>query len=186
MENDHTVAKKGLPLFAKFVILLLVVIGVRSFVCGAIVVKGSSMEPTFVHGDLIVVNKLAYRFSSPKSGDIVVCRLESGIGGESIVKRVIGLPGDEIDLRMTEEYDLRYELYINGELVEEPFLNEPIAQAGNVEYPYIVPDGCYFVMGDNRNASTDSRSSSIGSIPKSRFIGQSIFRLYPISRIGGV
>ena len=103
---------------------------------------------------------------------------------ENIIKRVIGLPGDEIDLR--DNGSGIYHLYINGVLVEEPYIAEPMQDKGDITYPFIVPKGCYFVMGDNRNASTDSRRQSIGAIEKEDIMGRVVLRLYPFSDIGMV
>ena len=184
MENKDGKVKKNIPFLKQVLVILLVVVGVRAFVLGTIVVKGSSMEPAFLHGDVVLVNKLAYRFSNPDKGDIVICHLESGKGEESIIKRVIGLPGDEIELKMKGGRDLAYDLYVNGETTEEMYLKEPMEQPGDLEYPYIVPEGSYFVMGDNRNVSTDSRSGSIGAIEKKQMVGKAVFRLLPMSRGG--
>ena len=103
---------------------------------------------------------------------------------ENIIKRVIGLPGDEIDLRNNGSGI--YHLYINGTLVEEPYIAEPMQDKGDITYPFVVPEDCYFVMGDNRNASTDSRRQSIGAIEKEDIMGRVVLRLYPFSDIGMV
>ena len=85
-----------------------------------------------------------------EKGDIVICRLNDE--KKNIIKRVIGLPGDVIDLRDNgDEEDTMYSLYINGELVKEDYIKAPMDTKGNIEYPYTVPENSYFVMGDNRN-----------------------------------
>lgn len=142
------------------------------------------MEPNFHHGDFLVINKLETRVASPQVDDIVICKLDNVEYQENIIKRVIGLPGDEIDLR--DNGSGIYHLYINGVLVEEPYIAEPMQDKGDITYPFIVPKDCYFVMGDNRNASTDSRRQSIGAIEKEDIMGRVVLRLYPFSDIGMV
>ncbi len=176
--------KKELPFVVQLLLLVALVFVLRTFVLGTIYVKGSSMEPNFHHGDLVFINKLSTSVGSPERGDIVICRLEED-GMENIIKRIIGLPGDKIELRAAFAGEaVIYNLYLNGERIEEPFLGEPIMNAGNIEYPYIVPENSYFVMGDNRNASSDSRRESIGAIPKEDLVGKVVFRLYPFDEFG--
>lgn len=180
--------KKEAPFLFWLALMVVFVLVLRNFVLGTVLVKGSSMEPNFYHGDLVFIEKLSTRFGSPQRGDVVICRLNEPDGPEeNIIKRVIGLPGDEIDIVWNgDSEDVEYFLYLNGELVEEPFLGEPMMTAGNQEYPYIVEDGSYFVMGDNRNASSDSRRSSIGAIARKDLIGRVIFRLYPFDSFGPI
>ncbi len=175
--------KKGMPLLLQLILLVVMVFVLRN-VMGTIYVKGSSMEPNFNHGDLLFINKLSTSIGSPEYGDIVICEMEDDFAYENIIKRVIGLPGDEIEILENEDDDEIYDLYVNGELVEEPFLGEPMMTAGNIEYPFEVPENSYFVMGDNRNASSDSRRESVGAIPKGNLMGKVVFRLYPFSDFG--
>lgn len=177
--------KKGMPFLLQLILLLALVFLLRTFVMGTIYVKGSSMEPNFYHGDLLFINKLSTLAGSPQRGDIVICRLHEEGGEENIIKRVIGLPGDEVDIVWNgDSENVEYFLYLNGELIEEPFLGEPMMNKGNIEYPFVVPENSYFVMGDNRNASTDSRKESIGAIPKEDLVGKVVLRLYPFSEFG--
>ncbi len=162
----------------ELLLLVALVFVMRSFVFGTVTVKGSSMEPNFHHGDFVIVNKLAYVIGSPKRGDIAICWVDSGSKEEYIIKRVIGVPGDEIDFKISEN-GREYGLYINGQKQEEGYIKEANYQVGTVKYPFVVPKNCYFVMGDNRNASTDSREASIGAIEESNMEGKVFFRLYP-------
>ena len=147
-------------------------------------VPTGSMEHTIEPGDDLFGLRLAYQFSEPKRGDIVIFRFPDD-ETQKYVKRVIGLPGDVIDLRDNgDEEDTIYSLYINGELVKEDYIKAPMDTKGNIEYPYTVPENSYFVMGDNRNASSDSRRKSVGAIPKENPMGKVVFRLYPFSSIG--
>lgn len=177
--------KIDLRFLGQLLFIVVLVIILRTFVFGTIAVKGSSMEPTFHHGDIVAMNKLAYRLGAPEKGDIVICWVDSGNTQENIIKRVIGLPGDELELREVENQStLEYDLYINGEKQEEPYLEEIIQQPGDQEYPYTVPEGSYFVMGDNRNVSTDSRTQSIGAIEKKNVLGKVVGKIYPFSFFG--
>ena len=178
--------KKGMPILLQLVLLVVLVLVLRN-VMGTVYVKGSSMEPNFYHGDLVFVNKLSTSIGSPDYGDVVICRMEDDFAYENIIKRVIGLPGDEIDIVWNgDSENVEYYLYRNGELVEDPFLGEPMMTKGDIENPFEVPENCYFVMGDNRNASSDSRKESVGAIPKENLMGKVIFRLLPFSEFGPI
>ena len=142
--------KKGMPMLLQPVLLVVVIVVLRN-VMGTVLVKGSSMEPNFYHGDFVFINKLSTSFGTLKKVEIlVICRLNDE--RENIIKRVIGLPGDIIDLRDNgDEEDTIYSLYINGELVKvEDYIKAPMDTKGNIEYPYTVPENSYFVMGDSR------------------------------------
>ena len=176
--------KKSMPVFMQLLLIVVMVLVLRN-VMGTVLVKGSSMEPNFNHGDLVFINKLSTSVGSPDYGDVVICKLDEGAGYENIIKRVIGLPGDEIDI-VEDEYseDGEYLLYVNGEYIEEDFLGEPMRVDGDVEYPFEVPENSYFVMGDNRNESLDSRRESVGAIHKDDLMGKVVLRLYPFSDFG--
>ncbi|MBQ4347242.1 MAG: signal peptidase I, partial [Firmicutes bacterium] len=168
--------KKEWIIFA--IIVVAAVIFVRNAPFGTIRTKGVSMEPTLYHDDLCFINKVAYAGSlAPERGDIVV--VNSRRGSELLIKRVIGVPGDTVDIVFT---GLEYELYINDELLEEPYLpDEPLYQAGDAQYPCVVPENYYFLMGDTRNMSTDSRFNAIGMINEADFDGKIVSILYPFS-----
>ncbi|WP_304507749.1 signal peptidase I [Anaerotignum sp.] len=177
--------KSQIPSWLQLILLLAFVLILRTFVLGTVYVKGSSMKPNFHHGDLVFINKLATSIASPEKGDIVICQLDYDGQREKIIKRVIGLPGDEIDIVWNgDSENVEYYLYVNGELIEEPYLSEPMMTKGDIEYPFTVPEGSYFVMGDNRNGSIDSRRVSIGAIEKKNLVGKVIFRLYPFDVFG--
>ncbi len=177
--------KNELPFLLQMLFLVALVFFLRTFVLGTVYVKGSSMEPNFHHGDLIFVNKLATSITSPKQGEIVICRLNTDGQKENIIKRVIGLPGDVIDIVWNgDSENVEYSLYVNDILLDEPYIKETMMNTGDLDYPYTVPEGSYFVMGDNRNASTDSRRASVGAIQKKDLAGKVIFRLYPFDGFG--
>lgn len=175
--------KKSMPIALQLVLLVVMIVVLRN-VMGTVLVKGSSMEPNFNHGDLVFINKLSTSVGAPDYGDVVICKLDEGTGYENIIKRVIGLPGDEIDIVENEDDEDVYDLYVNGEYIEEDFLGEPMMTDGNIEYPFEVPENSYFVMGDNRNESLDSRRESVGAIHKDDLMGKVVLRLYPFSDFG--
>ncbi len=133
-------------------------------------VESISMLPTLHPGDFVVVNKIAYRFGPPDRGDIVVFRLPRD-PSQRYIKRAIGLPGEQIDIRAGS-------VYINGELIEEPYLQVSTTRGGS----WLVPEGSVFVMGDNRNNSSDSRIW--GVVPLDNFIGKAFFVYWPIQKWG--
>ena len=175
--------KKSMPFWMQLALLAVMVVLLRN-VMGTVLVKGASMEPNFNHGDFVFINKLSTSIGAPDYGDVVICKLDEGAGYENIIKRVIGLPGDEIDIVENEDDEDVYDLYVNGEYIEEDFLGEPMMTDGNIEYPFEVPENSYFVMGDNRNESLDSRKESVGAIHKDDLMGKVVLRLYPFSDFG--
>lgn len=163
------------------------------FVFNVSTVVGSSMEPTMRERDRVIISGLFY---TPNYGDIVAVWAKdlpnkaTGEKGEMIVKRIIGLEGDVIDIN-----PLTGTVYRNGEALEEDYIMEKInfAHLGNAEYPLVVDKGCVFVLGDNRNHSTDSRYVDdgtvdyyVGCVDKRCIVGKVIFRVFPFDRIGVV
>lgn len=135
-------------------------------------IPSESMEPTLNVGDIAIANGLAYLTKDPERGDIVILKAED-TGNETLIKRVIGLPGDS--LMFVDGY-----LYINGELVYEEYL--PADMETNSFKDFEVPAGCYFVMGDNRTASFDSRSWNNPYVPKGNIKGKMIVDI-PVSKL---
>lgn len=159
------------------VVSLTVVILVFVFLVRLIGVDGHSMEQTLHHQDQILMSNLFY---TPKKGDIVVLTKKSFMDGP-IVKRVIATEGDTVNVN----YDTG-EVSVNGEILEEPYINEPVSRrnVGDVQFPAVVPEGCVFVMGDNRNHSTDSRFSDVGMVDRRCILGHVLLRIFPFDRIG--
>ena len=139
-------------------------------------VNGSSMVPTLHDGERLILQQIGYE--EPEYGDIVVID-RSQDGDEALVKRVIGKGGDIIYI----DFDT-HEVWRNDTLLDEPYINEPTAVQRDIEFPVKVPQGCIFVMGDNRNNSLDSRDSSIGMIDTRRVMGKAIFRFFPFNKAG--
>jgi len=163
-----------------FVIVVAVAVIVRTFLVCPIAVKGVSMEPNFHHGDYVLVNRFEYMISQPEKDDIIVCEYPGSKDEQKIIKRVIGIPGDTIDFEWTGEY---YCLVLNGEYYEEEYINGDMYHLGDMDFPYTVQEGEYFVMGDNRNDSLDSRYKMVGAIEKSDMIGRVFISLKPFKKI---
>jgi signal peptidase I len=163
--------------FLEFLIILAVafvlVFGfVRPFVLEAFYIPSESMVPTLEVGDRVFVNKFIYRFSEPERGDIVVFESVNG-GEEDLIKRVVALPGDEIEVRNGT-------VLVNGEEQEEPYLNRGLPFNGSYQ-PTEIPEGEVFVMGDNRANSADSRV--FGALPVENIEGEAFMRFWPVSEI---
>ena len=151
---------------------VLAVVLLFTFVVRLIGVDGHSMVPTLQDGDrLLVLNSLWD--SDYEYGDIVVLRKESFLE-EPIVKRVIATEGQTVDIDFASG-----SVYVDGELLEEDYINEPTYVDEGTEFPLTVPEGSIFVMGDNRNHSSDSRSSDLGTVDTRYVIGKAVFLLFP-------
>ncbi len=158
-----------------YIVIIIVVLLIKKFVIAPIKVIGPSMKDTLLDGDIMLLDKISYRFSDIERYDIVVIKHED----ELIIKRVIGLPGDTIEYKDNK-------LYINGIHYEEPFLatgtNTESFNLESVASETVVPDNSYFVLGDNREESKDSRV--IGFISKNKIEGKAKYTLFPFSRFG--
>lgn len=142
-------------------------------------VSGQSMEPTLMDKDSLLVDKLSYRFKDPKRYDIVIFPYRYG-NDEFFIKRVIGLPGERVRI----DYDGN--IYINDELLGDPYGAEVILDPGRAVEEVTLGEDEFFVMGDNRNHSMDSRDVSVGSINKKDILGRAFIRIYPFDRFGGL
>ncbi len=140
-------------------------------------VNGVSMEPTLYDGDQLVVLSLAYQ---PQQGDIVVVSGENTVGSP-IVKRVIGLGGDVVDIDFETG-----EVSVNGEVLQEEYTSAPTTLAYDIQFPVTVPDGYLFLLGDNRPHSKDSRDSEIGFVDERDLLGKVVWRIFPLDQFGGV
>jgi len=170
--KKHREALEWLIVVAAAFLIFLVL---RNFVVISANINGVSMEPTLSHGDKVMVNRFSYLFSKPGYRDIIA--FPSKESKRLYVKRVIGLPGDIIDIA-----DGKF--IVNGKNLEDNFSDERVYFLGDVEFPVTVPENCYFVLGDNRNSSDDSRFYSVGSIPKKDIIGKVSVRIWPFDKIG--
>ncbi len=152
-----------------FVVIFLAV-AITYFVGMRTSVIGDSMEPALYNGQEILINRFLYRLSSPKRGDVVVFLPNGNQNTHYYVKRIIGLPGETVQI-------INGKVYIDGELLEEDESFDKIADPGIAGNEIALGNDEYFVLGDNRNSSEDSRSGNIGAISRSTMIGKAWFRL---------
>jgi len=160
-----------------------------AFVARLSTVEGGSMNNTLQNGDRLVVSKLFY---TPKTGDIIVFQQSDGYFSEPLIKRVIATGGQTLKIDFEN-----WAVYVDGEKLDESYVKREFAMAMDKEnyYTYYsgnldssgtmtIPDGYLFVMGDNRNASSDSRFAGVGLVRESDIMGRAVFRLFPFSKFG--
>lgn len=139
-------------------------------------VDGSSMEATLSDKDQLIVDKISYRFKDPERFDIIVFPFQYK-ENTYYIKRIIGLPGETVQI-------LDGEIYINGEVLEEDYGKETMVSSGRAVNEIQLGEDEYFVLGDNRNHSEDSRYEEVGNIKRSDIIGRAFIRIWPFSRFG--
>lgn len=152
-----------------FVVLLF------TFVARTSVVSGSSMVDTLHGGDMLIVSRLGY---SAQNGDIVVATKPYS-HNEPIVKRIIATGGQTVDIDFKEGV-----VYVNGEMIDETYVNTPTNRKYDMQFPLTVPDGYLFLLGDNRNGSYDSRAQEIGLVDERYILGKAYIRVLPFSDFG--
>ncbi|MEN1967051.1 signal peptidase I [Lentibacillus sp. N15] len=148
-------------------IAILLALFLKVFVFATSIVEGESMVPTLEDGERVIINKFVYLFGEPKRGDIVIIKRPD----KNYVKRVIALPGETVEME-------EHQLYINGKKLNKSFVSKDAANHTGSFGPIQVPDDSYFVMGDNRAISMDSRNG-LGFINRDTIIGKSAFVIYP-------
>lgn len=141
------------------------------------VVHGSSMEPNLQEGQRLVISRLNYLFGQPQRGDIAVFNSPEprSEGEPPLIKRVIGVPGDVVEV-------IDQRIYVNGVPLDEPYLSEPCDERHCRENRWELGPDEYIMMGDNRNNSNDSRS--FDAVPRENIIGEALFRFWPVDKIG--
>lgn len=157
---------------------------IMSFLFRPCTVDGNSMLRTLYNGDVLLLSVLP---TSPERGDLVVVTREN-VTERPLIKRVIAVGGDRIGIDYRSNT-----VYVNGEAIEEPYLNAsvlegPFGESNDVytrNTEYTVPEGCVFVMGDNRNDSTDSRAKGVGALEEGQILGKVVFRIYHDTKNGG-
>lgn len=159
-----------------FIIIIALTYVVIRFVGQRTGVSGSSMEPALSDGDHLLIDKLSYRLHEPERFDVVVFP-DKHTNGKYYIKRVIGLPGEKVQI------DEKGYIYVNGEELCESYGLEVIKEAKAV---IDLGEDEYFVLGDNRNNSEDSRGDVVGRVHRNEIVGKAWFRIYPINRIGFV
>ena len=164
----------------EWVIYIIVVVAAALFVVNFIgqrtVVDGYSMNDTLQDGDNLIVDKVSYRFSDIERFDIVVFRNHND-KHMYYIKRIIGLPGETVQIEGDH-------IYINGELLEEHYGKEAMDSPGRAYEPITLGEDEYFVLGDNRNDSADSREPSVGNVQRDWIVGRAFFRITPLSSAG--
>ncbi len=163
--------------FDALLISLTLVLLVLLFLVRTVTVDGISMVPTLQDNDQLIAKSLFYE---PERGDIVV--VDGYISyGKPLVKRVIGVGGDKVDINFDTG-----EVFVNDELLSEPYISAPTTLSYDVQFPVTVPEGYLFLMGDNRPHSDDSRHSEVGFVDRRDILGEVIFRLLPVNSFGSV
>ncbi len=165
-EKKETVKKNYIKEFLPYFMIILVVVLIKTFVVSPIRVNGASMDPTLNDKDIMLLDEISYRFSDIERFDIVVVKEED----EYLIKRVIGLPGETVEYKNDK-------LYIDGKYVKEDFKHKE-----TFDFSTTLDKDEYFIMGDNRTNSTDSRV--FGPISRDKIMGKTSLTILPISRFG--
>ena len=159
-----------------FACLLAAVFLSNTFVIQRTMVSGESMYPYLHDKDQLMMDKLSYRFHDPERFDIVVFPVVRDGKEEYYIKRIIGMPGETVQIK--EGY-----IYIDGEQLEENYGAEAMMDAGRAAQEITLGDDEYFVLGDNRNKSDDSRYDNVGNLKRDKIVGRAWVRIWPFSRI---
>lgn len=177
--KGKTILKEILLDSLYLLVVLILTLLIVTFVGQRTVVDGQSMEPTLHNQDNLIVDKITYRFSDPKRFDIIVFPFEYE-KNTFYIKRIIGLPGEKVRI---DEFG---KIYINGELLQENYGAEIILDPGVAYMELSLNDNQYFVLGDNRNHSSDSRNPAVGLIERNSIVGRAWLRIFPFSSWGFV
>ncbi len=181
-EKKPTLKEYLYEAFEELCIVAVSVILLFMFVGRMATVDGSSMLGTLRHNDRLLMTNLFY---TPENGDIVVISKSEGYYQDSlIIKRIIASEGQLVRIDYTN-----WTVTVDGEMLYEPYIYRESGSMDREDMEtdsFIVPENCYFVMGDNRNHSTDSRSDLVGFVKESEILGRAIFRLYPFDTIGAI
>ncbi|MBQ6569871.1 MAG: signal peptidase I [Clostridia bacterium] len=177
-EKIGKVQSEAFEWMESIVFALVIVVLIFTFLFRAVQVDGTSMVPTLQDKDKVILFSAGY---TPKNGDIVVLTEENGFN-KPLIKRVIAVGGQTINID-----PVNHIVYVDDVPLHEPYIAEPIRTAGDAyTYPLTIPEGKVFCMGDNRNHSSDSRSSLVGMIDNEKVMGKVLFRYAPLSSFGGV
>lgn len=174
--EKKSLGKDILDMTVYFVIVVLAAYLMVTFVMQRTTVDGNSMYSTLHNKDSLIIDKLSYRFGEIERFDIVVFEYPHK-KDVHYIKRIIGLPGETVQI-------IDGTIYINGEVLEESYGYEVMREARRAAEPILLGEDEYFVLGDNRNDSTDSRSDSVGNVHRSQIVGRAFVRIFPLNRIG--
>ncbi|MEE1243432.1 MAG: signal peptidase I [Frisingicoccus sp.] len=168
--------KEAVSLIIYCIVVVAVMFLVVKFVGQRTVVLGSSMEPTLQDGDNLITDKITYRLIEPKRFDIVVFPYKENTS-KLLIKRIIGMPGEKVQIKNGKVYindtELKDDVYGNALMVDEGIVGDPVVLAADE----------YFVLGDNRNNSQDSRFASVGNIHRDDIIGRAWVRIWPLNKL---
>lgn len=187
-DKDHTVQEgnkknKAKSILTDVLLYALIVYAciylIPTYVLQRTIVDGPSMENSLHNGEHLLVEKISYHFDTLDRYDVVVFYPYGREAGEYYVKRIIGLPGETVQIKGSD-------IYINGEILEENYGKDPITYAGWVEEPVTLGEDEYFVLGDNREVSLDSRYEEVGLVSKDNIGGKAILRIWPLKKFGTV
>lgn len=176
MEKEKKIGKELLGWVVYILVIVAVTFLINTFVGQRTRVDGHSMETTLSHGDQLIVDKISYRFKEPERYEIIVFPYQYK---ENVyyIKRIIGLPGETIQVANGKAY-------INGQELDENYGNEEMLDPGIAKEPITLGDDEYFVLGDNRNHSSDSREASVGVLHRKDLLGKAWIRLWPLNEFG--
>lgn len=179
-EEEFNIIKEIIDMVVYIAIVVVLVFLIHNFVGQRTEVSGSSMENTLYHGDNLWIDSLTYQFKDPERFDIIIFPFQDS--STYYVKRIIGLPGETVYI------DEEGQIFIDGELLEEDYGKEVIRadMVGLAAEPITLGEDEYFVMGDNRNNSQDSRRIEVGNVKRSEIEGKVVLRIWPFSRFGFV
>jgi signal peptidase I len=180
--KEHRILREIVEILILIVAVVVITTLLRTFVIDHYEIPTGSMEPTIEIGDRLFAEKVTYRFSDPEPGDIVTFNdpIEEG---RILIKRCIAVGGQTVDLKDGK-------VVVDGVVLDEPYTHgaasKPLEPMGNlrIDYPYTVPEGSIWVMGDNRERSSDSRF--FGPVSKEELIGKALFRFLPFERFGAI
>lgn len=171
--NDKNKNNEWIEWLQSAIIAIIIAFIIKFFIFEFVKVDGNSMFPTLHHNDRLVVNKLVYILDKPDFQDVVILNYDKNT---EFVKRVVAIGGDSVEIKDSK-------LYINDDIIDEPYI-------ANLKYSdfskVIVPEEYYFVLGDNRNNSRDSRYSDVGFVQEEKIIGKVIFRIFPFNNFGKI
>lgn len=172
--------KKVIPEWLVYLLFFVFVLVITpKYLLEKVLVDGTSMEMSLYNGEQVLIEKVSRYFDGPDRFDVVVFTKNHGTYTKSYIKRVIGLPGETIQI-------IGDNIYVNGELLSENYGKNPIEQAGIAAEPMALGEGEYFVLGDNRLVSMDSRNKAVGKVKRKELDGVVFLRTSPISRFGTV
>ena len=166
--------------YAVYVFIIVFVLFIApKYLVEKILVDGTSMECSLYNGEQVLIEKVSRNFNGPDRFDIVVFTKNHGTYTKTYIKRIIGLPGETVQI-------IDSSIFINGEELEEAFGKDPVESSGIASEPVLLGDGEYFVLGDNRRVSVDSRDRIVGVVSIEELDGVVFFRISPFSAFGGV